>query len=76
MDENSNNSKVQNQTRIGKLEREYEETFRKEMKILDENNFWNLETSEQWKYILFLQEQIKKFIKDISHEVNKQSINP
>ncbi len=74
MDENLNKTDLYNQSRIEKLEREYEDALRKEMNILDETNFWSLESSEQWQYIQYLEGKIKSFSKNIIQEAKKQSL--
>lgn len=44
------------------------------MNILEEDEFWNLESSEQWKYIKYLEGKIKEYSKFIVLEAKKQSL--
>jgi len=65
---------LSDQSRIERIEREYEETLRKELNILEKDEFWNLESSEQWQYISYLESRIKEYSKNVIVEVKKQSL--
>ena len=62
------------QSRIERIEREYEKTLKKELNIIEKKEFWNLESSEQWQYILYLEGKIRDYSRDIIVEAKKQSL--
>ncbi len=68
------NIDLDDQSRIERIEREYEKTLKKELNIIEKKEFWNLESSEQWQYILYLEGKIRDYSRDIIVEAKKQSL--